>query len=105
MSYRGDLTNPPNLWWSAELQAEGGGSLDGLIDGNTDGLFCFQLREWARLASLPADAVELVPLGAVLRAAADKLDAQAAAHGEAIHDYTDLLRVWADDAERWESGS
>lgn len=41
---------------------------------------------------------------AVLREAADKLDAQADAHGQAIHDYTDLLRVWADDVSRWEAG-
>jgi hypothetical protein len=40
----------------------------------------------------------------VLREAANKLDAQADAHGHGIHDYTDLLRVWADDVSRWEAG-
>lgn len=40
-----------------------------------------------------------------LLAAADKLDRQADAHGEGVHDYTDLLRVWADDPARWIEGS
>lgn len=39
-----------------------------------------------------------------LKAAADKLDRQAKAHGESIVDYTDLLRVWADDDTRWGQG-
>jgi hypothetical protein len=40
-----------------------------------------------------------------LIAAANKLDRQADAHGEGIHDYTDLLRAWADDQVRWIEGS
>jgi hypothetical protein len=42
--------------------------------------------------------------GETLRDAAEKLDAQAEAHGEVIHDYTDLLRVWANDVTRWKNG-
>lgn len=41
---------------------------------------------------------------ALLDAAADKLDHQAQAHRESIVDYTDLLRVWADDHKRWDGG-
>ena len=41
---------------------------------------------------------------AVLDGAADQLDHQAQAHREAIYDYTDLLRVWADSPDRWEAG-
>lgn len=57
--------NPPTLYWSAELAGElqRGEPLDGLIHGDSYGLFCFQLREWARLAALPDDAVPLVPAG------------------------------------------
>lgn len=39
-----------------------------------------------------------------LKLAADKLDRQAEAHNESIVDYTDLLRVWADDNTRWGQG-
>lgn len=40
----------------------------------------------------------------VLDAAADKLDHQAQAHGESVVDYSDLLRIWADNHKRWETG-
>lgn len=43
--------------------------------------------------------------GKILARAADLLDEQASAHGESVSDYTDLLRVWAEDEQRWKAGS
>lgn len=41
----------------------------------------------------------------ILFAAADKLDHLAHVHGLGVVGVTDLLRVWADQPERWETGS
>lgn len=55
--------NPPTIYWSAELAAEAGGEpIHGLIQGDSYGLFCWDLRAWARLASLPDDTIELGPV-------------------------------------------
>lgn len=67
------------------------------------------LARWRRdLDSEHFDAVIAVVESEIRRSlllrSADLLDYQAAAHKESVVDYTDLLRVWAEDNRRWEQG-
>lgn len=62
------------------------------------------LEAHAEIDRLRAELRDSAKHETILHAAAAKLDAQAAAHGEGIHDYTDLLRIWASDAARWCAG-
>jgi hypothetical protein len=59
---------------------------------------------WERIVDAVAAVILSALQGGVLERAADLLDRQASAHNESVVDYTDLLRVWAADNERWEQG-
>lgn len=59
---------------------------------------------WERIVDNVAAVVESEIRRSLLLRSADLLDYQAAAHKESVVDYTDLLRVWAEDNKRWEQG-
>lgn len=59
---------------------------------------------WERIVDAVATEIESEIRRSLFLRAADLLDHQAAAHKESVVDYTDLLRVWAEDSTRWEQG-
>lgn len=79
------------------LMDEADGAVTSLVNGHVLALL-------AEVKRLRVDLRDSAKHGTILHAAAAKLDAQAAARGEGIHDYTDLLRIWASDSARWCAG-